>query len=109
MDDTLLTKVFGKDTMGDANSKGKILIPWNEYNKYKLKNSLFDDEEEKEDKKSALGKKKKELYNEDAVLNKKIVDLENKLHRIGVSTASLSGRDISYQEELFQQVYGTAA
>lgn len=81
-DEVMLKKIFGENIVDDDDSSPKILIPWEEYNKYKIKD-FMEDEEDKQEKKSEEGKKKQSMYNDEArILNKKLVETERQLQRM---------------------------
>lgn len=114
-----LQEIFGLDVLNDSTALPKILIPWEEYNKYKVPDILpgWDEDEsqtESESESSAdtnnkKGKnKRKEFYDKkDLFLNKELADLENRMAKIGVQTSSLSGFSKDKVASFVDSVYGT--
>lgn len=81
-DEAMLTKIFGEKVLNDPDSSSRTLIPWDEYNKYKI-NDFWEDQESKEEKNTEDGKKKKRMYNDESrILNKRLVETEKALQRI---------------------------
>lgn len=105
-DEAMLTKIFGEKVLNDPDSSSRTLIPWDEYNKYKI-NDFWEDQESKEEKNTEDGKKKKRMYNDESrILNKRLVETEKALQRIWVKTASLSGVSQDKIGEFSDMVYG---
>lgn len=118
-DEGLLEKIFGKDKLNDPSSRARVLIPWEEYNKYKVPNILPDqqlegEEDNSENNENNQNKKAKnrrrEFYDKkDFFLNRELTELENKMERIGIPTSSLSGVSKDKISNFVDSVYRMAA
>lgn len=118
-DEGLLEKIFGKDKLNDPSSRARVLIPWEEYNKYKVPNILPDqqlegEEDNSENNENNQNKKAKnrrrEFYDKkDFFLNRELTELENKMERIGILTSSLSGVSKDKISNFVDSVYRMAA
>ena len=118
-DEGLLEKIFGKDKLNDPSSRARVLIPWEEYNKYKVPNILPDqqlegEEDNSENNENNQNKKAKnrrrEFYDKkDFFLNRELTELENKMERIGIPTSSLSGVSKDTVANFVDSVYRMAA
>ena len=118
-DEGLLEKIFGKDKLNDPSSRARVLIPWEEYNKYKVPNILPDqqlegEEDNSENNENNQNKKAKnrrrEFYDKkDFFLNRELTELENKMERIGIPTSSLSGVSKDKISNFVDSVYRTPA
>ena len=118
-DEGLLEKLFGKDKLNDPSSRARVLIPWEEYNKYKVPNILPDqqlegEEDNSENNENNQNKKAKnrrrEFYDKkDFFLNRELTELENKMERIGIPTSSLSGVSKDKISNFVDSVYRMAA
>ena len=118
-DEKLLGDIFGKDKLNDPSSRARVLIPWEEYNKYKVPNILPDqqlegEEDNSENNENNQNKKAKnrrrEFYDKkDFFLNRELTELENKMERIGIPTSSLSGVSKDTVANFVDSVYRMAA
>lgn len=100
-DEKLLEEIFGKDRVSDPASTARVLIPWEDYNKYKVPDILPDEQlEDNEDnsqnntnnQNKKVKNKRREFYDKkNLFLNKELTELENKMERIGIQTSSLLG------------------
>lgn len=118
-DEKLLEEIFGKDRVSDPSSTARVLIPWEEYNKYKVPDilpdqQLEDGEDNSENNENNQNKKAKnrrrEFYDKkDFFLNKELTELENKMERIGIQTSSLSGVSKDTVANFVDSVYRMAA
>ena len=119
IDEKLLGDIFGKDKLNDPSSRARVLIPWEEYNKYKVPNILPDqqlegEEDNSENNENNQNKKAKnrrrEFYDKkDFFLNRELTELENKMERIGIPTSSLSGVSKDTVANFVDSVYRMAA
>lgn len=118
-DEKLLEEIFGKDRVSDPVSTARVLIPWEEYNKYKVPDILPDQdleggEDNSENNENNQNKKAKnrrrEFYDKkNLFLNKELTELENKMERIGIQTSSLSGVSSDKVSNFVDSVYRTPA
>ena len=118
-DEKLLEEIFGKDRVSDPVSTARVLIPWEEYNKYKVPDILPDQdleggEDNSENNENNQNKKAKnrrrEFYDKkNLFLNKELTELENKMERIGIQTSSLSGVSSDKVSSFVDSVYRTPA
>ena len=121
-DEGLLEKVFGKDRVSDPASTARVLIPWEEYNKYKapdiLPDEQLEDNEDNEDNsanntnnqnKKAKNRRREFYDKKNLFLNKELTELENKMERIGIQTSSLSGVSSDKVSNFVDSVYRMAA
>ena len=118
-DEGLLEKVFGKDRVSDPASTARVLIPWEEYNKYKAPDILPDEQLEDNEDNSANNtnnqnkkakNRRREFYDKkNLFLNKELTELENKMERIGIQTSSLSGVSSDKVSNFVDSVYRMAA
>ena len=118
-DEKLLGDIFGKDKLNDPSSRARVLIPWEEYNKYKVPNILPDqqlegEEDNSENNENNQNKKvknrRREFYDKkDFFLNRELTELENKMERIGIPTSSLSGVSKDTVANFVDSVYRMAA
>ena len=118
-DEGLLEKVFGKDRVSDPASTARVLIPWEEYNKYKAPDILPDEQlEDNEDNsgnntnnqnKKAKNRRREFYDKKNLFLNKELTELENKMERIGIQTSSLSGVSSDKVSNFVDSVYRMAA
>lgn len=118
-DEKLLEEIFGKDRVSDPVSTARVLIPWEEYNKYKVPDILPDQdleggEDNSENNENNQNKKatnrRREFYDKkNLFLNKELTELENKMERIGIQTSSLSGVSSDKVSNFVDSVYRTPA
>ena len=118
-DEGRLEKIFGKDKLNDPAARARVLIPWEEYNKYKVPDilpdqQLEDNEDNSQDNTNNQNKKAKnrrrEFYDKkDFFLNRELTELENKMERIGIQTSSLSGVPSDKVVNFVDSVYRMAA
>ena len=118
-DEKLLEEIFGKDRVSDPVSIARVLIPWEEYNKYKVPDILPDQdleggEDNSENNENNQNKKatnrRREFYDKkNLFLNKELTELENKMERIGIQTSSLSGVSSDKVSNFVDSVYRTPA
>ena len=118
-DEKLLEEIFGKDRVSDPVSTARVLIPWEEYNKYKVPDILPDQQlEDGEDNsennennqnKKAKNRRREFYHKKDFFLNKELTELENKMERIGIQTSSLSGVPSDKVANFVDSVYRMAA
>ncbi len=118
-DEKLLEEIFGKDRVSDLVSTARVLIPWEEYNKYKVPDILPDQdleggEDNSENNENNQNKKatnrRREFYDKkNLFLNKELTELENKMERIGIQTSSLSGVSSDKVSNFVDSVYRTPA
>lgn len=113
-DEQCLQEIFGLDALNDTSARPRILIPWEEYNKYKVPDILpgWDEEESQSesfaDANNKKGKNKRKAFydKKDLFLNKELADLESKMEKIGVKTSSLSGFSKDKVASFVDSVYG---
>ena len=118
-DEKLLEEIFGKDKLNDPSSRARVLIPREEYNKYKVPNILPDQQLEGEEdngenntnnqNKKAKNRRREFYDKKDFFLNRELTELENKMERIGIQTSSLSGVSKDTVANFVDSVYRMAA
>ena len=118
-DEKLLEEIFGKDKLNDPSSRARVLIPREEYNKYKVPNILPDQQLEGEEdngenntnnqNKKAKNRRREFYDKKDFFLNRELTELENKMERIGIPTSSLSGVSKDTVANFVDSVYRMAA